>query len=81
MGILMKKKGEKKSGKVAKHASEKTTAAVGKRLPEVRPRRKKRRTDRKNLSELLAYFNSLPKVNEHLSDEEIIGYDENGVPN
>ena len=36
--------------------------------------------NRKQLAELLAYFDSLPKTNEHLSDEEIIGYDEQGLP-
>jgi hypothetical protein len=34
----------------------------------------------KRLAEHLAYFRSLPKINENLTDEEIIGYDENGVP-
>jgi len=32
------------------------------------------------LAELLAYFDSLPKTNEHLTNDEIIGYDENGLP-
>lgn len=39
-----------------------------------------RRIDRKKLAELLAYFDSLPKINEHLTDEEIVGYDEHGLP-
>ena len=30
--------------------------------------------------EFLAYFDSLPTINEHLTDDEIIGYDENGLP-
>jgi hypothetical protein len=29
---------------------------------------------------LLAYFDSLPAINEHLTDDEIVGYDENGLP-
>jgi hypothetical protein len=28
----------------------------------------------------LDYFRSLPNINEDLTDEEIVGYDENGVP-
>ena len=32
------------------------------------------------LAELLAFFDSLPRINEHLTDDEIIGYDENGLP-
>jgi antitoxin VapB len=32
------------------------------------------------LAELFAYFDSLPSINAHLTDEEIIGYDENGLP-
>ena len=43
-------------------------------------RRKKGRVDRKKLAELLAYFDSLPRINEHLTDDEIIGYDEHGLP-
>jgi hypothetical protein len=36
--------------------------------------------NRKKLAALLAYFDSLPKVNESLTDEEIVGYDESGLP-
>jgi antitoxin VapB len=35
---------------------------------------------KRRLAELYAYFDSLPTVNEHLTDDEIIGYDENGLP-
>jgi antitoxin VapB len=35
---------------------------------------------KRKLAELLAYFDSLPHINAHLSDDEIIGYDENGLP-
>jgi antitoxin VapB len=35
---------------------------------------------RRDLAEILAYFDSLPKINEHLTPDEIIGYDENGLP-
>ncbi|MDC7789141.1 type II toxin-antitoxin system VapB family antitoxin [Rhodoplanes sp. TEM] len=35
---------------------------------------------RERIRETLAYFDSLPKINEHLTPDEIIGYDENGLP-
>lgn len=35
---------------------------------------------KRRLAELYAYFDSLPVINEHLTDDEIIGYDENGLP-
>ena len=33
---------------------------------------------KKELDKLLAYFDSLPKKNEHLTNDEIIGYNEHG---
>jgi antitoxin VapB len=36
--------------------------------------------DRERLEAILAKIRSYPKANEHLTDDEIIGYDENGVP-
>ena len=35
---------------------------------------------KRKLTELYAYFNSLPVINQHLTDDEIVGYDENGLP-
>jgi len=35
---------------------------------------------KRRLAEHYAYFDSLPVINEHLTDDEIIGYDENGLP-
>ncbi len=35
---------------------------------------------KRKLAEVLAYFDSLPRINEDLTDDEIIGYDENGLP-
>jgi len=32
------------------------------------------------LAELYAYFDSLPVINEHLTDDEIVGYNESGLP-
>jgi antitoxin VapB len=61
----------------------KLTKRTGKSLTDAAghaSRPQKGRVDRKRLAELLAYFDSLPRVNEHLSDEEILGYDESGRP-
>jgi len=38
------------------------------------------RVDREKLAKVIAYFRSLPKQNEHLTDDEIIGYGEDGLP-
>jgi antitoxin VapB len=35
---------------------------------------------KRKLAELFEYFDSLPHINEHLSDDEVIGYYENGLP-
>ena len=85
MSILIKNaKTEKKIRKLAKRMGETMTAAIDRavndRLAKLAPSPKKGRVDRKKLAELLAYFRSLPRINEHLTDEEIIGYDEHGVP-
>jgi antitoxin VapB len=34
---------------------------------------------KRKLAEVLAYFDSLPRINEHLTDDELIGYDQNGL--
>jgi antitoxin VapB len=85
MGVIIKKPGaEKKIRQLAKRTGETLTEAVERaveeRLARLPPRRKQSRIDRKKLARVLDYFNSLPKANEHLTDDEIIGYDENGVP-
>lgn len=85
MGVFIKKPGaEAKIRELAERTGESITDAVERaveeRLTRLEPRKKKGRIDRKKLAELLAYFDSLPKINEHLTDEEIIGYDENGLP-
>jgi antitoxin VapB len=86
MSILVKNpKTEKKIRKLARRTGETMTAAIDRAIDERLarlgpPPRKKGRIDRKKLAELLDYFDSLPKTNEDLTDEEIIGYDNIGVP-
>ena len=86
MSILIRNpKTEKKIRQLAKRKGVTLTDAVDRAMDKELaqlgpPRRKKGRVDRKRLAELLAYFDSLPKINEHLTDDEIIGYDEHGLP-
>jgi antitoxin VapB len=85
MGVIIKNPTtEAKIRKLAARTGETLTEAidhaVDERLERLGPAKRKGRVDRKRLAEALAYFDSLPKINEHLTDEEIIGYDENGVP-
>jgi antitoxin VapB len=54
--------------------------AVFDRLQRVPPCEEDVARRKRVLAELLAYFDSLPRINEHLTDDEIIGYDENGLP-
>jgi antitoxin VapB len=85
MGIIIKNgQAEAKIRRLAKRTGESLTAAVehavDERLQRLGPAKRKGRVNRKRLAEHLAYFRSLPNINENLTDEEIIGYDENGVP-
>jgi antitoxin VapB len=60
--------------------TEAVKTAVRQRLQSV-PRSEQEIAERKRkLAEVLAYFDSLPRINEDLTDDEIIGYDENGLP-
>ncbi|TCR61480.1 type II toxin-antitoxin system VapB family antitoxin [Bosea sp. BK604] len=52
--------------------------AVERELADLPPR--KGRIDMANVEKLLAEIDAMPKIKGHLSNDEIIGYDENGVP-
>lgn len=52
--------------------------AAERELAELPPR--KGRIDMEKLERTLAEIRSYPRINEHLTDDEIIGYDQNGVP-
>ena len=85
MGVIVKNPAtEAKIRKLAARTGESLTEAIDQaveeRLERLGPPRRKDRVNRKKLAKLLAYFDSLPKINENLTDEEIIGYDENGLP-
>jgi len=85
MGVIVKNPTtEAKIRKLAARTGETLTEAIDhaveERLERLGPAKRKGRVDRKRLAAALAYFDALPKINEHLTDDEIIGYDENGVP-
>lgn len=85
MGVFIKKaEAEAKIRELAARTGETLTEAIERaveeRLARLEPQRKKGRIDRQKLAEILAYFDSLPKTNEHLTDDEIVGYDEHGLP-
>ena len=85
MGVFIKKpEAEAKIRELAERTGESITdaieRAVDERLQRLGPKEKKKgRIDRKKLAELLAYFDSLP-VDDPRSPDEIIGYDEHGLP-
>jgi antitoxin VapB len=85
MGVFIKKpEAEAKIRELAARTGETLTDAIERavddRLAKLGPPpQRKGRIDRKKLAELLAYFDSLP-VDDPRSPDEIIGYDEKGVP-
>jgi len=84
MGVIIKNPTtEKKIRRLAKRTGETLTQAVERavdeRLARLPARRKKGRIDRAKLAELLAYFDSLP-VDDPRSPDEIIGYNDHGLP-
>jgi antitoxin VapB len=65
---------------LAQRTGETLTEAVRKaaeeRLARIAPR--KGRVDFEKLEKVLARLDSLPRINEHLTDDEIVGYNEEG---
>lgn len=85
MGVIIKNAStEAKIRKLAKRTGETLTQAVERavdeRLARTAPQRPKGHVDREKLARVLAHFRSLPKQNEHLTDDEIIGYGPDGLP-
>ena len=85
MGILIRNsETEAKVRKLAKRTGRSLTAAIDHAVDQelaklARPRPKKGYVDREKLAEVLKYFDSLP-VDDPRSHEEIVGYDDHGVP-
>jgi antitoxin VapB len=85
MGILIKRpEAEAKIRELAARTGEGITdaveRAVDERLARLEPPKRKGRVDWERLNALIAEVKALRAINEHLTDDEIIGYDEHGVP-
>ena len=52
--------------------------SVAERLARVPPGEDDRARRKRRLREITDYFDALPRQNEHLTDEEIIGYNDEG---
>jgi len=67
--------------KAGREAGETLTDAVEKAVDQrlVRLAAKRGRIDREKLAAAQAYFDALPRMNEHLTDDEVIGYNEWGT--
>jgi len=73
---------EKLARQVSRLTGETLTEAIGKSLEERLARLKRARQDRdlrRDIEEILARVHALP-VLDHRPEEEILGYDENGLP-
>jgi antitoxin VapB len=85
VGIFIRNsKTEAKVRKLAKRTRRSLTAAIDHAVEQElarmqRPSPRKGHVDREKLAEVLAYFDSLP-VDDPRTHEDIIGYDEHGVP-
>lgn len=83
MGIFIKNpEAEAKIRELAARTGETLTDAVVRAVEErlARMPRSKARINRARLAAIIAEADALPHLNEHLTDDEIIGYDEHGVP-
>jgi antitoxin VapB len=85
MGILIKRpETEDKIRKLADRTGETITDAVDRavdeRLARVGARKRAGRVDWARLETLVSKVRTTPPINEHLTDDEIVGYDEAGVP-
>ncbi|HEY5795586.1 MAG TPA: type II toxin-antitoxin system VapB family antitoxin [Bosea sp. (in: a-proteobacteria)] len=54
--------------------------AMQERLARLPPTQNAGRLDMAKIEAFLAEIDAMPKINTDLTDDEIIGYDENGVP-
>lgn len=73
---------EKLAREVSRLTGETLTEAIGKSLEERLERLKRRRDEenlRRDLDEILERFHALPVLDTR-SEDEILGYDENGLP-
>ena len=84
MGILIKRpETEEKIRELAARTGESITDAVDRaideRLAKLGPRKTGGRVDWARLDALIAKVKTAPALNEGMTDDEIVGYDEHGV--
>lgn len=82
MAVLIRaERVERKIRELAERTGETLTKAVEKavenRLATMPPKRRGR-VDREGLAKLLAEIDALPRINERLTDNEILGYNDEG---
>ena len=74
---------EQLARQLAKETGETITEVIKKslqdRLQRVRGQRKGRSL-KEEIADILARVDALPRLNDDLTDDEILGYDENGIP-
>ena len=74
---------EQLARQLAKETGETITQVITKslqdRLQRVRGNRKGKAL-KEEIADILARVDALPRLNDELSDDEILGYDENGIP-
>jgi antitoxin VapB len=85
MGILIKRpETEDKIRQLAERTGETITDAVDRavdeRLAKVGAQKRRGRVDWQRLEKLVSKVRSSPSINDDLNDDEIVGYDESGVP-
>lgn len=85
MGILIKRpETEDKIRELAERTGETITDAVDRavdeRLTRIGNRKRSGRVDWQRLDQLVSKVRSSPAINAHLTDDEIVGYDESGAP-
>jgi antitoxin VapB len=85
MGILIKRREtEDKIRELASRTGASITdavdLAVDAQLAKLGPRQRSGRVDWGRLEKLVSKVKASPPINEGLTDDEIIGYDEHGVP-
>jgi antitoxin VapB len=83
MAILIKDKEaeaavRKLAAATGRTLTETVKLSVQKELEALKPARKQ--IDHAALDALLKRIHAYPRTNEHLTDDEIVGYDENGLP-
>jgi antitoxin VapB len=81
MAVLIRaERVERKIRELAERTGETLTDAVEKAVDQrlIRLPAKRGRIDREKLAAAQAYFDALPRMNEHLTDDEVIGYNDEG---